>query len=314
MNRTIDRIKTLETNDQRASVIFTMINHFNTRQAKEMSAMYANLDKDGREEFIQDVYNRGIFVHIPPFWHERPLFDVLTEIYDKYDWLTPYKAFIKKNGRYRPIMNNLIVGEMYIIRLKQTASKGLSTRSVGGVNLIGVPVKDAQAKENKILYSKTPCRLGLDEVLNLLIGMDPYELAKMSMSYRNSIEGTHDLPVQLLKQGIVEKLRDDDKVINRNIEVFNAYLKTMGYKLQQSETIKEILFECIDNELHERELPTGEKVLVTDEKYIDLLVECKVDKYFEEEIFIGTMDEYEELRKELFEKFKKDIQGTGYAI
>ena len=295
-------------------MIFTMIGHFNTRQAKEMGEMYAKLDKDGRKEFIEDVYTKGIFVHIPPFWHERPLFDVITEVYQKYDWLTPYKAFIKKNGRYRPIMNNLVVGEMYIIRLKQTASKGLSTRSVGGVNLIGVPVKDAQAKENKILYSKTPCRLGLDEVLNLLIGMDPYDLAKMSMSYRNSIEGTHDLPVQLLKQGMIDKLRDDDKVINRNIEVFNAYLKTMGYKLQQSETVKEIIFECIDNDLHERTLPDGEKVLVTDEKYMELLINYKVDKYFEEEIFIGTMDEYEEFRKELFEKFKKEVSGTSFEL
>jgi hypothetical protein len=138
--------------------------------------------------------------------------------------------------------------------------------------------------------------------------MDPYDLAKMSMSYRNSIEGTHDLPVQLLKQGMVDKLRDDDKIINRNIEVFNAYLKTMGYKLQQSETIKEIIFDCIDNDLHERELPDGEKVLVTDEKYIELLVEYKVDKYFEEEIFIGTVDEFEEKKAELFEQFKKEFE------
>jgi hypothetical protein len=134
------------------------------------------------------------------------------------------------------------------------------------------------------------------------------------MSYRNSIEGTHDLPVQLLKQGMVDKLRDDAHVVNRNIEVFNAYLKTMGYKLQQSETVKELIFDCIDNDLHERELPDGEKVLVTDEKYIELVIEQKIDKYFEEEIFIGTMDEYEELRKELFEKFKKDFQDTRYEL
>ena len=314
MNRTIDRIKTLETNDQRAAVVFTMIRHFNTRQANEMGEMYAKLDKDGREEFIQDIYKKGIYVHIPPFWHERPLFDVLSEIYDKYEWLTPYKMFIKKNGRYRPMMNQFIVGEMYIIRLKQTASKGLSTRSVGGVNLIGVPVKDAQAKENKILYAKTPCRIGIDELLNLLIGMDPYELAKMSMSYRSSIEGTHDLPVQLLKQGMVDKLRDDDKVINRNVETFNVYLKTMGYKLQQSETIKELIFDYIDNDLHERELPDGEKLLVTDEKYIEMLINYKVDEYFEEEIFIGTMDEYEAKRQELFEQFKNEIISTKYEL
>lgn len=308
MNRTIDRIKTLETNDQRAALVFTMIKHFNTRQATEMGEMYSKLSVEGKEEFIQDIYDKGIYVHIPPFWHERPLFDVLNEIYDIYEWLTPYKAYIKKNGRYRPIMNDLIVGEMYIIRLKQTASKGLSTRSVGGVNLIGVPVKDAQAKENKILYSKTPCRLGIDEVLNLLIGMDPYDLAKMNMSYRSSIEGTHDLPVQLLKQGMIESLRDDDKVINRNVEVFNAYLKTMGYKLQEAENIQELIFDSIDNDLHERELPTGEKVLVTDETYINLLLEYKVDKYFEEEIFIGPIEEYEELRKELKEKYRKEYE------
>lgn len=308
MNRTIDRIKTLETNDQRAALVFTMIKHFNTRQATEMGEMYSKLSVEGKEEFIQDIYDKGIYVHIPPFWHERPLFDVINEIYDIYEWLTPYKAYIKKNGRYRPIMNDLIVGEMYIIRLKQTASKGLSTRSVGGVNLIGVPVKDAQAKENKILYSKTPCRLGIDEVLNLLIGMDPYDLAKMNMSYRSSIEGTHDLPVQLLKQGMIESLRDDDKVINRNVEVFNAYLKTMGYKLQEAENIQELIFDSIDNDLHERELPTGEKVLVTDETYINLLLEYKVDKYFEEEIFIGPIEEYEELRKELKEKYRKEYE------
>lgn len=308
MNRTIDRIKTLETNDQRAALVFTMIKHFNTRQATEMGEMYSKLSVEGKEEFIQDIYDKGIYVHIPPFWHERPLFDVINEIYDTYEWLTPYKAYIKKNGRYRPIMNDLIVGEMYIIRLKQTASKGLSTRSVGGVNLIGVPVKDAQAKENKILYSKTPCRLGIDEVLNLLIGMNPYDLAKMNMSYRSSIEGTHDLPVQLLKQGMIESLRDDDKVINRNVEVFNAYLKTMGYKLQEAENIQELIFDSIDNDLHERELPTGEKVLVTDETYINLLLEYKVDKYFEEEIFIGPIEEYEELRKELKEKYRKEYE------
>ena len=310
MNRTIDRVKELETNDQRAGLIFTMIKHFNTRQAKEMGEMYSKLDEEGKEEFMQDIYKRGVFVHIPPFWHERPLFDVLSEIYDKYDWLTPYTAYIKKNGRYRPIMNELIVGEMYLIRLKQTAAKGLSTRSVGGVNLIGVPVKDAQAKENKILYSKTPCRLGLDEVLNLLIGMDPYELAKMNMSYRSSIEGTHDLPVQLLKNGMVDALRDDAQVINRNVEVFNAYIKTMGYKLQQSENIQELIFDCIDNDLHERTLPNGEKVVVTDEKYIELLIQDKVDKYFEDEIFIGPKEEYERLQQELFNKYKEEYENA----
>ena len=314
MNRTIDRIKTLETNDQRAALVFTMINNFNTRQAREMGEMYSKMNEEQREEFIQDIYEYGIFVHIPPFWHERNLFDVLSEIYDKYDWLTPYKVFVKKNGRFRPVMNEFIVGEMYIIRLKQTAAKGLSTRSVGGVNLIGVPVKDAQAKENKILYSKTPCRVGIDELLNLLIGMNPYDLAKTYMSYRSSIEATHDLPVQLLKNGLVDKLRDDELVINRNVEVITTYLKTMGYKLEQEREIKELIFDYMDNDLHERELPNGEKVLVTDSKYIEMLIMDKVEKQMENEIFIGPREEFEQRRQELFEKYLKEAEDTTFSL
>ena len=314
MNRTIDRIKTLETNDQRAALVFTMINNFNTRQAREMGEMYSKMNEEQREEFIQDIYEYGIFVHIPPFWHERNLFDVLSEIYDKYDWLTPYKVFVKKNGRFRPVMNEFIVGEMYIIRLKQTAAKGLSTRSVGGVNLIGVPVKDAQAKENKILYSKTPCRVGIDELLNLLIGMDPYDLAKTYMSYRSSIEATHDLPVQLLKNGLVDKLRDDELVINRNVEVITTYLKTMGYKLEQEREIKELIFDYMDNDLHERELPNGEKVLLTDTKYIEMLIMDKVEKQMENEIFIGPREEFEQRKQELFEKYLKEAEDTTFSL
>ena len=313
MNRTIDRIKTLETNDQRVALLLTMINHFNKRQAREFGEIYSKLDEEGKEEFVQDIYDRGVFVHIPPFWHDTPLFDVLSEIYDKYDWLTPYKVYQKKNGRYRPVMNEMIVGEMYIIRLKQTAAKGLSTRSVGGVNLVGVPVKDSQAKENKLLYSKTPCRIGLDELLNLLIGMDPYELAKQTLSYRSSIEATHDLPVQLLKEGLVDKLRDDELVINRNVEIFNVYLKTMGYKLKGYKEIQELIFEGIDNDLHEREI-NGEKMLITDEKYIELIIMDKVDKMLEDEIFIGPKEEYELRRQELFNKIKQEMESNNYKM
>lgn len=299
MNRTIDRMKQLETNDQRASLLFTILKEFNTRQAKEFGESYSKLDSEGKEEFIQDIYEKGVFVHIPPFWHERPLFDVLKDIYRKYgDWLTPYKVFIKKNGRMRPMMNKLIVGEMYIIRLKQTASKGFSSRGIGGVSLIGTPVKDAQAKEGKILYSKTPCRLGLDELLNMLIGMDPKDLAKQNLSYRNSIEGTHDLPVRLLKDGFVEELRDDEEIINRNVEVLTAYLKTMGYKMQESETIKEVIFDNIDDDVKEREID-GVKIECTDTEYIEMVIESKADKILQDELFIGTMDEFKERKEQI---------------
>lgn len=309
MNRTIDRMKTLETNEQRANLVFMMIKYFNEDQEKRMKELYNKYDDKQKDEFIQDIYERGIYVNIPPFWHKKPLFHILQEIYKKHgDWLTPYKVFKKINGRYRPIMTENYTGEMYIIRLKQTAAKGFSSRSVGGVSLIGVPIKDAQAKENKILYPKTPCRWGIDELLNLLIGMKPISLAKQNMSYRNSIEGTRDLPTRLLKDGHVDKLRTDSDIINRNVEVFDAYLKPMGLKLEEYKETVELLYPELDNgEEKEREY-NGERFKATDTEYVHYIVETELEKAMEEEYFVGTEEEYLEKVEEMREKIISSLE------
>ena len=86
-------MKTLETNEQRANLVFMMIKYFNEDQEKRMRELYNKYDDKQKDEFIQDIYERGIYVNIPPFWHKKPLFHVLQEIYQKHgDWLTPYKV------------------------------------------------------------------------------------------------------------------------------------------------------------------------------------------------------------------------------
>ena len=310
MNRTIDRIKTLETNDQKANFVFMMVGYFNDNQATKMKSMYDKYTEEQKEDFIEDIYKRGIYVDIPPFWHKKPLFVTLQEIYAKHgDWLTPYQIYKKKNGRYRPIMKKDYIGEMYIIRLKQTAAKGFSSRSVGGVSLIGVPIKDAQAKENKILYPKTPCRWGVDELLNLLIGMQPLEVAKMNMSYRSSIEGTRDLPTRLLQDGEVEHLRMDKDVINRNAEVFDVYLRPMGLKLEEYKEQVELLYPELDDGVERQREFNGEKFMATDVEYLHRVVETRLEEMVKDELFAGTEEEYQQklckIREEILESMQE---------
>ena len=310
MNRTVDRIKTLETNDQKANFVFMMVRYFNDNQATKMKSMYDKYTEEQKEDFIEDIYKRGIYVDIPPFWHSKPLFVILQEVYSKHgDWLTPYQLYKKKNGRYRPIMKKDYIGEMYIIRLKQTAAKGFSSRSVGGVSLIGVPIKDAQAKENKILYPKTPCRWGVDELLNLLIGMQPLEVAKMNMSYRSSIEGTRDLPTRLLQDGEVEHLRIDNDVINRNTEKFDAYLRPMGLKLEEYKEQVELLYPELDDGVERQREFNGEKFMATDVEYLHRVVETRLEEMVKDELFAGTEEEYQQklckIREEILESMQE---------
>lgn len=313
LNRTIDRCRQLENNDQRFALIYEIISQFNTNQANEMLEVYKRYNDSEKEEFMQDVYKRGLYLHIPPFWHNENLIDVLTRVYDKYgEWLTPYQVFQKINGRYRPIMNKMFVGEMYMIRLKQTAAKGFSARSVGGVSLIGTPVKDAQAKENKILYSKTPCRfMGFDELLNLLIGMNPIDIAKMTLSYRGSIEGMRSLAVDLLKNGMPEELRGDEEVINRNVEVLDSYMKTMGYVLEPSQEVQELVFENIDDDEIKVWDFDNQKVECTTSEYIEMCVEKELNEFINDDIFIGTREEWEEIKEyrrgEILDKWRNNV-------
>ena len=84
MNRTVDRIKTLETNDQKANFVFMMVRYFNDNQATKMKSMYDKYTEEQKEDFIEDIYKRGIYVDIPPFWHSKPLFVILQEVYSKH--------------------------------------------------------------------------------------------------------------------------------------------------------------------------------------------------------------------------------------
>ena len=41
---------------------------------------------------------------------------------------------------------------------------------------------------------------------------------------------------------------------------------------------------------------------------------AKLDKYFEEEIFIGPREEIEQRRQELFEKYLKEAEETRFSL
>ena len=55
-------------------------------------------------------------------------------------------------------------------------------------------------------------------------------------------------------------------------------------------------------------------MLITDEKYIELIIMDKVDKMLEDEIFIGPKEEYELRRQELFNKLKQEMESNNYKM
>ena len=81
------------------------------------------------------------------------------DIYNKYDFLQPYQLYINKWGREIPIQNKQIIGDMYVLKLKQSSRKGFSVRSTGSINSKGLPSRSYKVKEHQELYSAKPIRL-----------------------------------------------------------------------------------------------------------------------------------------------------------
>ncbi|MDD3172107.1 MAG: hypothetical protein PHF63_00305 [Herbinix sp.] len=230
-NRTQERMRELKTKKQKADLLLKLIYLFNEKEGLKLKEYYEKMSPKEQEEFIERVSYGAIYVNIPPFWHDIPLFERLKNIYKEFDWIKPYDVYINKFGRKIKLINPLVCGDMYIMKLKQTSAKGFSVRATGSINNKGLPGKSNKAKTNRELYSNTPIRIGDQESTNMMITNDVDTVKKLHCLYRFSTKGRRTICKKLLKGKPIKDIKIDDSFKNRNVEILNAYLKVMGLKL-----------------------------------------------------------------------------------
>lgn len=300
-NRVRDRIKTLTDLSEKEKLLFRTIEFFNEDQLKEVKQYYKKLTKKAKEEFFKDIEINGIYIHIPPLWEKKSLFDRIKEIYEEFDWIKPYDVYINKFGRKIKLLKPLVVGDMYLMKLKQTSKKGFSVRSTGSLSKKGIPEKSNKAKTHQELYSKTPIRFGIDENINSVIGVDAELIAKKHLYYRSSVTGRRSLGEKLLTN--IKELKTFDKTSgapNRNVEILQAYFKAMGLKLEFDDDYYKI--KIYDDTLNSYETDSG-LYICTNYEFEKIKKELRIRKQYEEDYcFIGSVDEFEDLVKEKLEE------------
>ena len=102
----------MKTSKEKLNYLFDFMKTVNPVQARAMYEYFTSLDKKGKKKFLQDTEEKGIYIHMPPFW-DNITFDQLSAIYEKYDWIEPYKCTVKG----KPVEHDLIFGNEYILRL-----------------------------------------------------------------------------------------------------------------------------------------------------------------------------------------------------
>lgn len=292
-NRTRERLATMTDIHEKEDLLFNVIEHFNVKQSAKLAKYYRSLPESSREAFFQDVIDKGIYIHIPPLWEEEPLFDRLAKLYKDYEWMKPYDVYVNRFGRRIKMMKPLIVGDMYVIKLKQTSKKGFSVRATGSLSKKGIPEKSNKAKNHQELYSRTPIRIGDQENINSAIGVPTEVIAQLHLAYRSSVIARREMAENLaLNTNQLKDFNFSPDVKNRNVEILQAYLKAMGLKIEFSEDKYHI--DIYTDTLEEYNY--GDKMYIcTKSEFEDIKKRIDVeDEFKNDKLFVGTKEEYED--------------------
>ena len=90
--------------------------------------------------------------------NELPDDENFRDILEKYPWLTADNVYVRKWGRTYKTLQKAWIGQMYIIKLKQSPVRGHSVRSTGALDTKGLPTRSYRSRSHLEQYSGTPIR------------------------------------------------------------------------------------------------------------------------------------------------------------
>lgn len=242
----VERLKITETLEEKEDIVFSVLYALNDEPevTDKLKAIYDGFTTEGKEKFFESVIKHGLYFKVNPLWEhpEKPIFYRLSDLFDKFTWLKPTKCYVNRFGRKIEIMRDMVVADLYYIKLRQSSKKGYTARSTGSISKLGVPEKSNKAKNHQDMNPRTPIRAGNMETVNLLIGVMPEVIAKLHKYYRTSVTGRQELGERLMSSTTeLETIETDEVMVNTNAQILNAYLKVLGIRIEFSDEEREIV-------------------------------------------------------------------------
>lgn len=231
--------KDVDSFEQKEKEYFELLYDFNPEYYDEMRRKYMRLSDEDKRDWINSVqngekgkYTNGLFFKDVPFHETTPIFYRMRNIYNKYksSWLKSDRLYINKWGREIPVLNEHRISEMYIMKLKQTSTKGFSARNSGSINSKGLPERSYKSRAHLERYSSSPIRFGEYESLNFTIGTPTDEFALFHALYRTSIKGRQDVAKNAMDIS-KETAEISDTYDSRTAEIFSVILLSLGLGL-----------------------------------------------------------------------------------
>lgn len=292
---------TLQTLEEKADVFFSLLNDFNKNQYKKEHDRYVKMDDDDKKRYIASVIETGIFLHEKPMYSEEYLFYRLLRIMKKYKWIASDDIYINKWGRRIRCMQKSFIGNMYMIKLKQSDRRGYSSRNTGAIDILGLPTRRYKSRSHLEQTSSTAIRFGEYETLNFSIGLVPEDIAAFHALYRTSIKGRRDFLQSILTNKPLATTLDD-YYISRVAETLNVRAKSLGFGFEFNDSDE--MLRPIDDTIIRWQEFEGKKILCTNYQLFVLQQEKIVRQEVEDIYPVATTSFIQqEVKQRLKDKF-----------
>ena len=166
----------------------------------------------------------------------RVTVDTIRDIYKAFPFVQQCAVIVPiedSNGEidYIPTNRSLVAAPMYHIRLKQYAESKFSVTSLAATNLKNLNTRSKANKMYEAKYSKTPIMFfgNMECIDGAHIGIQ--HIVMNLMMYSSSPQARRLFEELLVGDPYNVNIRLDNESKNRNAEIINAVLKTIGLKL-----------------------------------------------------------------------------------
>jgi hypothetical protein len=192
--------------------------------------------------FVDMIMESGKILMSTPAYTTPVNIDTIRKIYDTFPWIHMYNIKVpiedsNGNTRFIPAQRKVVVAPIFNYRLKQYAEEKFSVTSLSATNLKNLNSKSKANKVHEAKFTKTPIMFG---------GMESGDLAHI---------GTEYVVMQLMLYSVSPQARKlfkelltgdpynvdiklDGVAKNRNAEIIEALLETMGLRIIFKKTPK----------------------------------------------------------------------------
>ena len=301
------RLSEMDSLEKQADFYFEIMYIYNEKEAKFLKDQFEDMSEKEQEDFMNDVINDGIYVHQPPMWETKPIFYRLKEILDKYDWVKPDDIYINKWGREIKCLNKAWIGELFMIKLKQSDRRGFSVRSTGAIDTKSLPTRSYKSRSHLEQTSGSAIRFGEFETLNFSIGILPEDIALYHAMYRTSIKGRKDLMKLMFHDVDSTEFIDniDNSYTSRVAEIFQVILKSLSIGLEFLDD--EDMIYPLDNDEYTIHQLDDETYFCTEYEFFLIQRLKEIEQDILEQFPIITTDE-------LIKKIKEELVNRDYIM